>query len=151
MSSPRLNPARVAPDAYQAVMGLETYVKNSGLEPRLIHLVKLCASQINGCAFCVDMHVKEARRDGLTEQWINLLCVWRASPLYDTRERALLAWVESVTEIARTGIPDADYAALAGHFSAEDIVRLTVAIGAINVWNRIAVGFRFRHPIDKAA
>jgi AhpD family alkylhydroperoxidase len=147
----RFNFAKAAPDAYKAVAALDQYVvKQSGLEPRLIHLVKLRASQINGCAYCVDMHVKEARHSGLSEQWINLLCVWRESPIYDARERALLAWTESVTNIAQTGAPDADFEALKAHFSDEDITKLTVAISLINVWNRLAVGFRSQHPVDAA-
>ncbi len=97
------------------------------------------------------MHVKEARHDGLSEQWINLLCVWRESPIYDARERALLAWTEAVTLVAETRAPDADYAALREHFSDEEIVKLTLAIGTINVWNRLAVGFRSQHPVDRVA
>lgn len=147
----RLVYGKVVPDAYKAVLGLETYVQKSGLERRFVHLVKLRASQINGCAYCVDMHSKEARHDGLSEQWINLLCVWRESPVYDARERALLAWTEAVTLLADTGAPDEEYAALREHFSDEDIVKLTVAIATINVWNRLAVGFRSQHPVDKAA
>ena len=147
----RLVYGKVVPDAYKAVLGLETYVQKSGLERRFVHLVKLRASQINGCAYCVDMHSKEARHDGLSEQWINLLCVWQESPVYDARERALLAWTEAVTLLADTGAPDEEYAALREHFSDEDIVKLTVAIATINVWNRLAVGFRSQHPVDKAA
>ena len=147
----RLVYGKVVPDAYKAVLGLETFVQKSGLERRFVHLVKLRASQINGCAYCVDMHSKEARHDGLSEQWINLLCVWQESPVYDARERALLAWTEAVTLLADTGAPDEDYAALREHFSDEDIVKLTVAIATINVWNRLAVGFRSQHPVDKTA
>lgn len=147
----RLNFAKVAPDAYKAVAALEQYVaKDSGLEPAIIHLIKLRASQINGCAYCVDMHVKESRHDGLSEQWINLMSVWQESPIYTPRERALLGWVEAVTLIAQTRAPDADYEALRAHFSEEDCVNITVAISTINVWNRLAVGFRIPHPIDKA-
>ncbi len=97
------------------------------------------------------MHVKEARHDGLSEQWINLMCVWWESPVYDDRERALLRWVDSVTKIAQTGIPDADFEPLKQHFSEEEIVKITVAIGTINVWNRLAVGFRSQHPVDAAS
>ena len=147
----RLAYGKVVPDAYKAVLGLETYIQKSGLERRLLHLVKLRASQINGCAYCVDMHSKEARHDGLSEQWINLLCVWQESPVYDARERALLAWTDAVTLLADTGAPDEEYAALREHFSDEDIVKLTLAIATINVWNRLAVGFRSQHPVDKAA
>jgi AhpD family alkylhydroperoxidase len=146
---PRLNPHDVAPAAYKAVSALEVHVQNSGLEKRLLHLIKLRASIINGCAFCVDMHVKEARQDGLGEQWINMISVWHESPVYDARERALLGWTDAVTNIAQTGIPDAAYEELHQHFSDEEMVKITVAIGSINVWNRIAVGFRAQHPVDK--
>jgi AhpD family alkylhydroperoxidase len=145
----RLNPTAAAPDAYKAVAALDRYsVKDSGLEPRLIHLIKLRASQINGCAYCVDMHVKEARRDGLGEQWINLVCAWRESPIYDARERAVLGWVEAVTNIAQTGAPDSAFQPLKEFFSDTEIVNITVAISSINVWNRLAVSFRIPHPID---
>jgi len=147
----RFNFAKASPEAYKAVAALEQYVQTSGLERRFIHLIKLRASQINGCAYCVDMHVKESRHDGLSEQWINLMCVWRESPIYDAKERALLGWVDAVTRIAETGAPDADFEALKGHFTEEEITKLTVAIGAINIWNRLAVGFRSQHPIDKPA
>ncbi|WP_112942835.1 MULTISPECIES: carboxymuconolactone decarboxylase family protein [unclassified Rhizobium] len=148
---PRFNFAKAAPDAYKAVLALEDYVQKSDLERRFIHLIKLRASQINGCAYCVDMHVKEARHDGLSEQWINLMCVWHESPVYDERERALLGWVDAVTKVAQTGAPDADYEGLKAHFSEAEMMNITVAIGAINVWNRLAVGFRAQHPIDKPA
>jgi AhpD family alkylhydroperoxidase len=148
----RLDYVKAAPDAYKAVAALDRYVvKESGLERRLIHLIKLRASQINGCAYCVDMHSKEARRDGLSEQWINLVCVWRESPLFDARERAVLAWTDAVTNLAQTGAPDDVYEGLRAHFSEAEIVKITTAIGAINVWNRIAVGFRSQHPIDAPA
>jgi AhpD family alkylhydroperoxidase len=148
----RFNFTKAAPDAYRAVSALEDYVANqAGLEPRLLHLIKLRASQINGCAYCVDMHVKESRRDGLSEQWINLVCAWRESPLYDSRERAVLAWTEALTKLPDSGAPDADFAAMREHFSDAEITRLTVAICIINTWNRLAVGFRCQHPIDAPA
>ncbi|KOF19794.1 alkylhydroperoxidase [Ensifer adhaerens] len=146
---PRLNFVKAAPDAYKAVAALDTYiVKESGLEPRLIHLIKLRASQINGCAYCVDMHVKEARHTGLSEQWINLICVWRESPIYDARERAVLAWTEALTNLAQTGAPDADFEPLKEHFDEAEITKITIAIGVINTWNRVAVGLRSQHPVD---
>ncbi len=149
---PRFNFANAAPDAYKAVAALDSYVvKDAGIEPRLIHLIKLRASQINGCAYCVDMHVKEARHTGLSEQWINLVCVWRESPIFDERERAVLGWTEALTNIAQTGAPDDAYEALKAHFTEEEMTKVTVAIGAINVWNRLAVGFRSQHPIDAPA
>ena len=148
---PRLNMMKAAPEAIKAVTALENYVQASGLERRFIHLIKLRASQINGCAYCVDMHVKESRHDGLSEQWINMMCVWWESPVYDDKERALLGWVDAVTRIADTGIPDSAFDALKEHFSEEDMVKITVALGAINTWNRLAVGFRNQHPVDKPA
>jgi AhpD family alkylhydroperoxidase len=148
---PRLDMTKASPEAFKAALALETYVQNSGLERRFIHLIKLRASQINGCAYCVDMHVKEARHSGLSEQWINMMCVWRESPVYDARERVLLGWVDAVTNIAQTGVPDDVFNALKEHFSETEITIITVAIGAINVWNRLAVSFRSQHPIDKVA
>lgn len=148
---PRFNFAKASPDAYKAVSALEEYVQNSGLDRRFIHLIKLRASIINGCAYCVDMHVKESRHDGLSEQWINLMSVWRESPVYDDKERALLGWVDAVTNIAQTGAPDAVFEELKKHFSENEMTNITVAIGAINVWNRLAVGFRAPHPIGKPA
>ena len=145
----RLDYTMAAPDAFKAVLALNAYVvEESGLEERLIHLVKLRASQINGCSYCVDMHVKEARRSGLSEQWINLVCAWKESPVFDARERAVLAWTESLTDLSRTGAPDEDFAPLREFFTDAEITKLTVAIGLINVWNRIAVGFRLLHPLD---
>ncbi|TDK35241.1 carboxymuconolactone decarboxylase family protein [Rhizobium deserti] len=148
---PRLNIFKTAPEAVKAVTALESYVQNCGLERRFIHLIKLRASIINGCAFCVDMHVKESRHDGLSEHWINLMSVWWESPVYDDKERALLGWVDAVTKISETGIPDAAFDALKLHFSDDEIMKITVAIGTINTWNRLAVGFRSQHPVDQPA
>jgi AhpD family alkylhydroperoxidase len=148
----RFNIFAVAPDAYKAVLALENYVaKESGLPHRLIHLIKLRASILNGCAFCVDMHAKEARKDGLSEQWINLVSVWREAAVYSDQERAVLAWTDAVTLVSQTGAPDADYEAIKAHFSEEEISKITVAIGAINVWNRLAVSARLQHPVDASA
>jgi AhpD family alkylhydroperoxidase len=148
----RLDFVKAAPEAYKAIKALDTYVvRESGLEKRLIHLIKLRASQINGCAYCVDMHSKEARRDGLSEQWVNLVCAWHESPLYDARERAVLGWTDALTNLAQTGAPDEAYEALRAQFSEAEIVKITAAIGLINVWNRVAVGFRSQHPIDAPA
>ncbi|MDK1384266.1 carboxymuconolactone decarboxylase family protein [Sinorhizobium sp. 8-89] len=148
---PRFNFAKAAPDAYKAVAALDSYVKGSGIELRLIHLIKLRASQINGCAFCVDMHTKEARHSGLGEQWINLVCVWRESPHFDERERAVLGWTEALTNVAATRAPDDAYEALKAHFTEEEMTKITVAIGTINVWNRLCVGFRALPPVDAPA
>ena len=147
---PRLDFSRAAPDAYKAVFALDRYVKEeSAIDHRLLHLIKMRASQINGCAFCVDMHVKEARRDGLSEQWINLISVWQESPVFNDKERAVLRWTEALTNVAQTRAPDEDYEALRAFFSEEEMTKLTVAIGAINVWNRLCVGFRAQHPLDE--
>ncbi|MGD1886995.1 MAG: carboxymuconolactone decarboxylase family protein [Cohaesibacteraceae bacterium] len=146
----RFNYMKASPEAVKAVWALEEFVSQKAeIDPHLLHLLKIRASQINGCAYCVDMHVKEARMAGLSEQWIALIAAWRESPVYDERERAVLAWTESLTNIAQTGAPDGDFEALRPHFSEEEITKLTVAISTINVWNRIAVGFRAQHPIDQ--
>jgi AhpD family alkylhydroperoxidase len=145
---PRIDYHKAAPDAVRAVLGLEKFVHASGIAPRLIHLIKLRASQLNGCAYCVDMHVKEARKDGESEQRLHLLSVWRESPLYSDEERAVLAWTESLTNLAETKAPDEDFEPLRRFFSDEEITKLSVVIAAINVWNRLAVGFRAQHPID---
>lgn len=152
--TPRLNPLGSAPDGYKAMVNLETYVKNCGLEYGLLHLVKMRVSQINGCAFCLDMHSKDARKAGESEARLYLLNAWRESPLYSDRERAALGWAEALTLVAETAAPDADYAALKQQFTEKEIVDLSLAIGAINVWNRLAIGFRLVHPVvdaDKAA
>jgi AhpD family alkylhydroperoxidase len=134
----------------KAVLALSDVVKDSGLEPSLQHLVKLRASQINGCAFCIDMHAREARADGETEERIYLLNAWRESPLYSDRERAALEWTEALTLVSETGAPDSAYQAAKAQFSEAELVKLTVAIGLINIWNRISVGFRAVHPVRKA-
>jgi len=146
----RINYAKAAPDAYQAVVALATYVsKQSNLPPLLIDLIKLRASQINGCAYCVDMHTKEAVAHGASQQWINLIVTWRESPIFSDAERAVLGWTEALTLISETRAPDEDYDAIKMFFSDEDITKISVAIGLINVWNRLAVGFRSKHPIDQ--
>jgi AhpD family alkylhydroperoxidase len=143
---PRLDPSSVAPEAYEAVCALDSYVAQCGLEHSLLELVKTRASQINGCAYCLHMHTRDARRHGESEERLYLLGAWRESPLYSERERAALAWTEALTLIAETGAPDEAYAQARAQFSAEELVKLTVAIGLINTWNRIAIGFRMIHP-----
>ena len=140
-----------APDAFKAMVALEMHCKNSGLPARLFHLIKLRASIINGCAYCVDMHVKESRADGLSEQWINLVSAWHESTVFTDAERAVLAFTDSLTLVAQTRSPDADYEELRRHFSEADIAKIIMVIGAINVWNRIAVGTRKKHPVAAAA
>jgi AhpD family alkylhydroperoxidase len=126
----------------KALMGLEEYVQQSGLEMPLYELVKLRASYMNGCAYCVDMHSKDARAAGETEQRIYAVPVWRETPFFSPRERAALAWTESVTELGRDGVPDAVFEEVRAHFSESEIVSLTMGVIAINAWNRIAVPFR---------
>jgi AhpD family alkylhydroperoxidase len=144
----RMNYFAKAPDLMKAVMAVEAAIEATGFDRRLIHLIKLRASQINGCAYCVDMHVKEARHDGEPEQRIHLISAWRESPLYSERERAALEWTEALTLLPSSRADDAFYTPLKTHFTDEEIVQLTVAIGMINMWNRLAVGFRSPHPID---
>ena len=138
----RLDYRRVLPAASRAVTELERVIDAGGLEPQLRELVKLRASQINGCAYCVDMHTKDARAIGEDEQRLNLVAVWREAPFFTTRERAALAWTEALTLVSVTGAPDDVYEAMAGEFDPTEQVALTLAIVAINGWNRLAVGFR---------
>ncbi|MCF3946263.1 carboxymuconolactone decarboxylase family protein [Acidiphilium sp. AL] len=150
MRAKRLLPTKIAPAGYEAVRGVESYIRRCGLKPGLIELVKMRASQINGCAFCLDMHSKAARKAGETEQRLYLLDAWRESPIYTPAERAALAWTESLTRIGDTHASDADYEALRAHFSDKEIIDLTILIGLINVWNRLAIGLRFEHEADHA-
>ncbi|HVM84365.1 MAG TPA: carboxymuconolactone decarboxylase family protein [Candidatus Binatia bacterium] len=149
----RLNPYAAAPETMKAVAAIEPVIAASGLEPSLIELVKTRASQINGCAYCIHMHTKDARAHGETEERLYLLDAWRESPLYTEKERAALAWTEALTLISETHAPDDVYAEMRRHFSEAEAVNLTVLIGAINTWNRIAIGFRALHPVkaSKAA
>jgi AhpD family alkylhydroperoxidase len=144
----RLIPLEVAPSALKPMMELEKSLKNSGLELKLIELVKTRASQINGCAYCIHMHTKDARANGESEERLYLLSAWRESPLYSDRERAALAWTEALTLVSETHAPDEDYEELSRHFTPEEQVKLTLLIGAINTWNRIAIGFRSIHPVE---
>ncbi len=143
---PRLDAFKAAPDAMEAMLAFEKAVRTSGLESNLIELVKTRASQINGCAYCIHMHTRDARASGESEARLYLLDAWRESPLYTPRERAALAWTEALTLVSRTHAPDEDYEVLQAQFSPQEQVKLTLLIGAINVWNRIAVGFRSVHP-----
>ena len=139
---PRIDGAKVAPGAYHAMLGLETYIRQSGLEISLIHLIKLRASQINGCAYCIDMHWKDARALGETEQRLYGLDAWRESPYYTDRERAALAWTEAVTRVAGGQVPDEVYEEVRPHFSEKELADLTLAIATINAWNRLAISLR---------
>jgi AhpD family alkylhydroperoxidase len=138
----RLSYRTTLPAAMSAMLALERAVHDSTLEPLLLELVKMRASQINGCAHCLDMHSKDARAIGESEQRLHLLAAWREAHCYDARERAALAWCESLTRVAETGAPESDYAPLTEVFSDEEIAALTYAIVAINGWNRLAVGLR---------
>lgn len=146
----RMDLSKVAPETFATLAAVNGRLEQSGLDPRFIHLIKLRASQINGCAYCVDMHVKQARRHHMPEQWINLVCTWRESPVYDARERAVLGWTEALTNLASIGAPDADYEAIRAEFSEKEVGEITALIGMINVWNRVAVGLRMQHPVDRA-
>jgi AhpD family alkylhydroperoxidase len=138
----RIDYQKVFPDALRAMLGLENAVHASPLEPELLELVKMRASQLNGCAYCLDMHSKDARARGETEQRLHVLSAWREAPFYSERERAALAWCEALTLLPQTGTPDDVYAELERAFEPEEIVALTLAIVAINGWNRFAVGLR---------
>ena len=138
----RLDYRKIFPEALQAMSGLEEAVERSGLEPELLELVKLRASQLNGCAYCLDMHSKDALARGESDQRLHLLAAWREAPFYSERERAALAWCESLTLLPQTGAPDDVYEQVRAELAEEEIVALTLAIVAINGWNRFAVGFR---------
>ena len=139
---PRLDLARTPTPALRSLLDLSNAVAACGLEKSLLELVKIRASQINGCAYCLHMHTRDARANGESEERIHLLPAWREAPGYSERERAALGWTEALTLVAQTRAPDAEYAAVAAQFSAEEQVNLTLAIATINSWNRLAVGFR---------
>lgn len=146
---PRLNdPYKLAQAPIKAMRALEVALAASGLDHELLELVKLRASQINGCAFCIHMHTTDLRKHGEIEMRLYMLNAWRESPLYSNRERAALAWTEALTRLSETGAPDADYEDLKAEFTEAEQVNLTLAIGAINVWNRLQVGFRAAHPME---
>ncbi len=138
----RLNHWAAAPKAMQAMLALEKASRSNGLEPSLLELVKTRTSQINRCAFCLDMHTREARAAGETEERLYMLSAWEEATCYTPRERAALAWTDALTLLAATGAPDSAHAALAAEFTPEEQVALTLAIVTINGWNRFAVGFR---------
>ena len=140
----RINAVTASPSAYAALLALENFVKKSTrLEASLIELVKMRASQINGCAFCIDMHSKDARSKGETEQRLYALSAWAEAPFFTAREQAALAWTESVTLVSVDHVPDAIYERARSQFNDQELVNLTVVIGTINAWNRLAVAFRF--------
>jgi AhpD family alkylhydroperoxidase len=139
---PRVDYRRYAPDAVKSMLALEKYIAESGLDAKLVHLVKMRASQINGCAYCLDMHSIDARAAGESEQRLYTLEAWRETPFFTDRERAALAWTESLTLIAQTHAPDDVYEDVKKHFTEKEIVDLTFVVGAINLWNRLAISTR---------
>lgn len=138
----RLDYASVSPEAAKAMYALEVASRKLGLDPLLVELVKLRASQINGCAFCVDMHTREARAAGESDEKLHLVAGWREAPMFSARERAALAWTEAVTRVADTHVPDDVYALASSEFTEEELVNLTLVVITINGWNRLAVSFR---------
>lgn len=155
----RIDVTKISPAAYRAMYALEQYVHSSKLEPALVHLLKLRASQINGCAYCIDMHWKDARAIGETEQRLYGLDAWRESPYYSERERAALTWIESLTKITEGHVPDSVYEEARKVFSEQELVDLAMVAVAINGWNRLAIGFRAevgkyqpkKHELKKSA
>jgi AhpD family alkylhydroperoxidase len=146
------NPFALAPATIKAMTAVEKTIAESGLEPALAELVRTRASQINGCAYCVHMHTKDARARGESEERLYLVATWRESPLFTAKERAALGWTEALTRVAETKGPEADaeWALVRENFNESEQVHLTLLIGAINLWNRLAVGMRLVHPVDAA-
>ena len=138
----RIDYAKVAPGAYHAMLGLERYLHESGLEEPLLHLIKLRASQINGCAYCLDMHWKDLKAIGEQDQRLYELDAWEESPFYSERERAALAWTEAVTRVAESRVPDEVYNEVRKQFSEKELADLTLAIATINAWNRLSIAAR---------
>lgn len=139
---PRIDTTRINPDAYKAMRGLQSYVDATGLEPLLRALIKIRASQINGCAFCLHMHTRDARKAGESQERLDLISAWREAPAFNERERAARAWSEAVTLVADSHVPDDVYEAARAVFSEQELVDLTMAVVAINGWNRLMVSFR---------
>jgi len=148
---PRMNYFQTAPETVNALLALEKQVTSSGLEQSLIELVKIRASQINGCAYCIHMHTQDARKHGETEQRLYLLNAWREAPVYTERERAALAWTEAVTLISETHAPDDVYEQVRAQFSEAETVNLTMLVATINAWNRLAISFRSVPPVKAKA
>lgn len=142
----RMNVAKVAPALYQSIQALDAAVDAAGLDKRLLHLVKIRASQINGCSYCTDIHIRDAHKDGMDIQTLYMTSAWRESPCFDARDRAVLEWTEHLTRIAELGVPDDLYERVKVLFSEEEIAKLIVAIGMINLWNRIGVSTQLIHP-----
>jgi AhpD family alkylhydroperoxidase len=140
--STRIDYSKVAPGALRAMFGLESYVRGSGLEESLLNLIRMRASQINGCAYCLDMHSKDARALGETEQRLYVLNAWREAPFYTDRERAALAWTEALTLVAEDHVPDEVFNEVRPHFTDEELASLSLAIVSINGWNRLNIAFK---------
>ncbi|HVV68232.1 MAG TPA: carboxymuconolactone decarboxylase family protein [Gammaproteobacteria bacterium] len=140
--NPRIDYDRIAPEAVKAVLELQKFVNHSSLEESLLNLVLLRVSQINGCAYCVDIHCAEARKSGESERRLQAVCIWQESPFFSDRERAALAWAEAVTLISTTHVPDAVYQEVREHFDEKSTIDLTMAVITINSWNRLAISFR---------
>ncbi len=154
----RVNYTKIGNEGVAILSNLEEYIKGSDLEPQLVELVKLRASQINGCAFCIDMHTKDARTQGESEQRLYGVIAWRETPFYSERERAALLWTEAVTKISENHVPDEIYDEVTRHFTEKELVDLTLAVIAINSWNRLAISFRSppgsyqpNHPTTKSS
>lgn len=141
-ASPRIDARKAAPQAFEQVIALEKYIHSVGFDERLIELVKLRASQINGCAFCVDMHARRLRELGEPNERIDAVAAWSEGPFFNERERAALAWTEAVTLLSRDHVPDHVFEEAHAQFDETELVNLTIVVATINVWNRIAVSFR---------
>ena len=139
---PRIHFMQASPKALQSLLGINAVIEESGLETKLLHLMELRASQINGCGYCIDMHSKDARAAGETEQRLYGLSAWREAPYYTDRERAALEWTEAVTLVSSTGVPDSAWEAVRAQFSEKEIAFLTLAVSMINTWNRLNVALR---------
>lgn len=146
----RIDVARVSPAAYQAVSALQKYVDQSGLDAKLRELIKIRASQINGCAFCLAMHTHDARELGETDERMHLLNAWHEAPVYSERERAALGWIEAITLVTQGHVPDEAFETVREQFSEKEIVDLTAAAVAINTWNRIAIAFRIPPQVESS-
>jgi AhpD family alkylhydroperoxidase len=146
----RIDVARVSPAAYQAVSALQKYVDQSGLDAKLRELIKIRASQINGCAFCLAMHTHDARELGETDERMHPLNAWHEAPVYSERERAALGWIEAITLVTQGHVPDEAFEAVREQFSEKEIVDLTAAAVAINTWNRIAIAFRIPPQVESS-
>jgi AhpD family alkylhydroperoxidase len=146
----RLDAMKISPAAYKALAGLQAYVDQSSLEKSLIELVKIRASQINGCAFCLVMHTNDARKHGESDDRMHLLNAWHEAPVFNDRERAALAWTEAVTLVSETNVPDEVYEEARRHFSEKEMVDLTMAVVTINSWNRASIAFRAQPQVKSA-